>query len=81
MSIALMGSIKADTLNALARRDYLAKIRCSNCGHSVKRDPAELLTKVHALRGSLHLDAAAKLLRCSECGARAAVIEPAMRDL
>lgn len=76
-----MGTIKTDTLNALARRDYMARIKCAQCGHSVKRDPAVLITAVHALKGSMRLDLAARHLRCSECGARAAVIEPAMRDL
>lgn len=75
-----MGSIKADTLNALAKRKYLAKVTCRSCGRTVRRNPATLMTAVHALKGSMDLEQAARLLRCSRCGQRAAFIEPAMQD-
>lgn len=73
-----MGSIKTDSINQFARRGYLVRVTCTVCGHQQLKHPVEMMQALHSRKISLRVEVVERHLKCSECGARAARIEPSM---
>ena len=75
-----MGRIKLDAINEFARHGYRVRITCSACGNTSDWSPIELMGLLQKRGISLSVDLIEQRMKCSSCGARQAIIRPALAE-
>ena len=75
-----MGTVQLRTLEDMRKWQADVLVQCRNCGKEARFNAGDIVKWFHACRWSTSLDVAPQRFRCSECGAKDAVIRAKMPE-